>query len=669
MSLARAVFQLALQSLLARRMTWILGALLAGATGLLVLGQALVESVDRSMMMALTETLTGHLQVSSASSPERVDMTGEEPPSLQPIVDFERVRARLEADPAVRQVVPTSRMGVRAAIGSPLDLQFQALRHAFRPGHELPAEQRRALRDRAEYAVGLLAGATLAASPASEALSTQQRAALERVRTPAFWKQFDDDPLGSLELLENEVASLEPEFETWFDIVGTDLGAYLRAFSTLEIVDGTTVPDGARGILLSKYFYEQELKLKTARDLDLIQRGREEGRHLANDAELGWLLDEAKSRRGELLPQLQGPRGEAALGRVRLALHSTQPDPLTLLSELLTVTDDNFQERYGMFYALLVPVLRLYPFAVGDELTLQAQTRSGYVRAAKVRLWGTFQFKGLEHSFLVGNPIDLETFRTLYGLPTKEEQAEMLALESRTPTPDAASAEEYFFGAGAPRPSATPPVPIPGHAPSPPALTAPAGALVLNAAVFLRDPTALDATLDALTRVASHEKLGITVTTWRSAAGVLAQWILGIRMFLSAGVLVLFFVAMLIVSNVYMLATLRRVPEFGTLRALGAQPEVLFGVVLLETLMLGAVFGALGAGLGSVGVWALNAAKISPSDGPLHILFAGRLIVHLGLRHGVFALLSTGAVTALAAVAPAVRAVQIAPLRAMQARR
>ena len=49
--------------------------------------------------------------------------------------------------------------------------------------------------------------------------------------------------------------------QIFLQYVGTDLDAYREAFDRLQLVDGQTVPKGQRGILISKYTYEEQFKL------------------------------------------------------------------------------------------------------------------------------------------------------------------------------------------------------------------------------------------------------------------------------------------------------------------------------------------------------------------------------------------------------------------------
>ena len=88
-----------------------------------------------------------------------------------------------------------------------------------------------------------------------------------------------------------------------------------------------------------------------------------------------------------------------------------------LLTAFLDIDDSNLETRHKQFYEIIAPHLDLYPFKVGDVVTIRAWTKSGYSRAANVKVHGTFSFKGLERSDLSGaaNLVDMMTFRELYG--------------------------------------------------------------------------------------------------------------------------------------------------------------------------------------------------------------------------------------------------------------
>ena len=87
-----------------------------------------------------------------------------------------------------------------------------------------------------------------------KAVAPEELAAIRRATAPNFWGEFDQDPLGTLEFLENRIAPLASDADMLFlRYVGTDLAAFAKSFDRMKIVDGTTVPPGKRGFMFSKF--------------------------------------------------------------------------------------------------------------------------------------------------------------------------------------------------------------------------------------------------------------------------------------------------------------------------------------------------------------------------------------------------------------------------------
>ena len=114
-----------------------------------------------------------------------------------------------------------------------------------------------------------------------------------------FWDGFDQDPLGSLEFLENRIAPLSrtADFSSCATSAPTSTPSS-RPSTACRSSRAAPVPHGQRGILFAKFFYEELLKLKTARRLDKIKEARElHGRQaIAKDEELQRFVKENPAR-------------------------------------------------------------------------------------------------------------------------------------------------------------------------------------------------------------------------------------------------------------------------------------------------------------------------------------------------------------------------------------
>ena len=112
-------------------------------------------------------------------------------------------------------------------------------------------------------------------------------------------------------------------------------------------------------------------------------------------------------------------------------LGTQETDLAQAAGELLRHHDENFDDRYKFFYDELAPMLELYRIRVGDTLTIKAFTKTGYSRSVNVKVYGTFEFSGLDKSPLAGavNVMDMVSFRDLYGFLTTESSKEVEKLK------------------------------------------------------------------------------------------------------------------------------------------------------------------------------------------------------------------------------------------------
>ena len=300
-----------------------------------------------------------------------------------------------------------------------------------------------------------------------------------------------------------------------------------------------------------------------------------------------------------------------------------------LLSAFFKMDDSNFARRYKFFYEQLAPSLDLYRVRVGDTLTIKAFTKSGYMQSVNLKVYGTFTFEGLEKSALAGelNLMDLVSFRELYGYLTDDKKAEIAALKAQSTAKEVSreNAEAALFGSkdsddsgsgtGGGRTvtaNATPGIDADQ------ALQGLAGRLqreelasrvydpkqletgvVLNAAVILKDPKQLDQTMKEIEAAGKQQGLPLKAISWQAASGFIGQFVNMAQMVLSVAVLIIFVVALVIINNAMVMATLQRVQEIGTLRAVGAQRRFILWMLVIEAMVIGALFGALGAAVGA----------------------------------------------------------------------
>lgn len=690
--------QMAFRNLFAARLkTLIVGSIVFAGALLVVLGTSLLESVNDGMNRSIVDSLAGNIQVYAAASKDKLEIFGNMAgfPDLAPVPDFPKVRDRLLSLPNVKAVVPMGINGAVVGSGNVLDNALERLRASVRSARRRPTPAihaeitaRKALvRRMAELLEkDLEAAASISSDKAEDAIML---ANVHRATQPAFWSDFDADPYAKLEYLENKVAPNAAEADMLFvSYIGCDLEAFRKSFDRLEITDGTFVPAGKRGFLFAKFTYEEMFKVKIARRLDRIKEARETGgRRIATDPELKRFITDNLSQTHEILYQLD-PLSAATVER---ALQRDLKEPglrlEALLAKLLAVDDANFAERYRIFYADVVPAIDLYKVRIGDDLTIKAVTRSGYPQSVVVKVYGAFQFRGLEKSALAGSMslIDLVSFNELSGFPTAASRAEIAGMQraagAKAVTREAAEAE-LFGGNGGVSPSGETPRVASTQLIVPDRLGGAAArrmasaftpadldrASVLNAAIILKDPRKMARTMREIRALSDREKLGLKVISWQTAAGLLGQFVLLMRIVLYVAVGIIFLVALIVLSNAFVMATLERVRDIGTLRAVGARREFIFAMIVVEAAVVGIIFGGAGAVAGGALVQVLGHYGIPATSDVMFFFFSGpRLRPFVRPVSVVLAAVLVLVINALSAGYPAWLAARVTPRQAMGA--
>ncbi|MSP91405.1 MAG: FtsX-like permease family protein [Myxococcales bacterium] len=703
--------------------TAIVGGLLTVGTLLVVVGQALLASLDLSMSQSIVHSISGHIQVSKAGAKDRLKLFGSpnDGTEIGHIEDFPRVRKALEALPGVEAVVP---MGFNNAVvygGNILDVKLAALRKAEREGDRT---RTKALRNHVRRIVGLLRGelGNLEGFVDLSRQSTEDReghAAVETAAHDAFWQGYDADPQQAMEFLENRIAPMAMGEEMMFlRYIGTDTARFTQSFHRFELVDGKPIPPGQRGFLFNKLNYEDTCKHKTARRLDKMQDRIAEGWTLKSDAELKQWMELNQRQYKEITYQLDDLGAADVRKALQAELGSQQADLQKLIQAFMAMDDKNFAKRYKLFYAAIAPYLQLYAVNIGDVLTINGLTDAGYPTSVNVPVYGTFRFRSLDKSALAGatSLTDMMTFRDLFGHMTADRREELQRLQQGSGIKAVAreDAEAALFGAdsdadeavelaAAPTGSGAAVAAVGRDASAPSTGLADAatdaaaadlarldlkaggrrygrelfgrrynqqeidGGVVRHAAVVLKPGTDERAVLQAVRAASDRDKLGLTAIDWREASGLIGNFIGVIYAVLATALLVIFIVALVILNNTMVMATAERVREIGTLRAIGAQRTEILAMFLAEALVLGALFGTLGAGLGVGGVLWAQAVGIPAVNDVLVFLFAGpRLYPFVTPLHVGVGLLAAGFVTVLSTLYPAWLATRIEPVVAMQ---
>lgn len=696
-SRGKMLVQMASRNLYSHRVkSAIIGSIMVVGTALLVLGTALLDSLESSMQRVVTSSLAGQLQVYSSQGRDKLALFGDLStglPDLGEIEDFSKLKPLLMAHPNVETVVP---MGIRVAIGTggnDADNLIEALRQAHKRA-DVEAQQRLSAKLRQLIKVMREELELQRQISADSARYEEAAGILSNALSEEFWLKLGEAPEPYLLELETKVAPLMPDTRPFFvRYLGTDPKLFAASFDRFEIVKGQMIPEGQRGLLLSKRVHEQFIKHVIARELDMIRRELvERGATIADNEELKARIKRMSRQYKRVLYQLDERESAQVKAELETFLGKKDQSLAQLIQDFLLVDDANFTSRYTFFYDKISPHIELYKVDVGDVVVLRAFSKRGSMESANIKIWGTFQFKGIEDSDLAGtvNIADLMTFRELYGKMTQEqlkelEQVRMAAdakdlrrddvvdalfgEEADTTTVEEVALDDQSFDEFEDVSFTSRKARAQGQASEAYTQEQLEQGLALNAAIILKDKTQIAQTAKALQASLDAAGLKLRVVDWQEAAGIVGQLIVVIRIVLYVAILIIFSVALVIINNSMVMATMERVQEVGTMRAMGAQRAFILALFLLETLTLGLVAGLSGVGLGVGLVELLGAVGIPATNDVMRFLYAGpRLHPSWSLENVLFGFAVIMGVSVASTLYPAIVATRIQPVVAMQGR-
>jgi ABC-type antimicrobial peptide transport system permease subunit len=588
---------------------------------LLTFGNSFLQTIDRNMERSIVNSISGQFQLTQSGAKDKFElfsMDGGTAKDFGTITNFKKVREVIEALPNVKSVIP---MGFNFAVvttGNLLDRKLTDLRQALNAND---SRRKESLLKLVKRLVDSLSAdektAEALVDPKRQKALAEDKQNLETASAADFWAKFNAQgtAMESLEFLENKIARLMPgEAMAFMMYLGTDLERFRASFDRFEKVDGELVPPGKRGILFNKKFYEEQLKNKTAKRLDEIKERIDLGDSFdgCEDCKQAVKLNIGQVK--ALVAQFDD-EAEAIVRRdIGAAVGKADGEVVEVLKQFFEMNGDNFLARYKLFYDVIAPRILLYSVNIGDTFVLKSFGKGGYVRSVPVKVYGTFNFRGLDKSPITGafSLIDMTSFRELYGVTTPESMAELAELKKNAGVKEvtAENAEDELFGEGAT---------VESEASSQKIVELDSAdleqarkqyaetvadlaytqdeidsGLVVNAAVMLKDDSKTAETRAAIDAALSANDLGITVTEWRDAAGVVGVLIMVFNVVLWAAMFIFTIVALIIVNNALMMSTLQRTAEIGTLRAIGASKETIRRMIGFEAVLLATLFGGAG---------------------------------------------------------------------------
>lgn len=708
--------------------TLIVGTILVFGSALVLVGTALVDSIEAGMERSITSSISGHLQVYSGTAEDDLALFGglafgdQNIGEIRTFADVKRVALSVEN---VDAIVPQGSSVGMAMTGNEIDEALTMLRRALVDKDEAATQIATA---RVRHVASLLQSEYLNTLEIVDegADIAQGLEDLARVLDDAFWDDvkvlpppvIDEDAIQetakesheetgeeageevleeitpaqrqqtALEFLDTRIAPLAADGRMLFlRYFGTDLEAYRMSFPNFYIERGEMVPPFQRGLLINQRTAERYFKNRVAREFDALRRSIvDDGRTIASSPTMQAQARQMSRQYSRIVLDLGPEDAKVVKAALQEHLGSTEDDLGQLLETFLLVDDTNLLARYELFYEVIGPRIRLYGLDVGDTVTIRTMTRAGYLRAVNVKLYGTFSFRGLETSDLAqtANLLDIVTFRELYGAMTDEQIQELDSIRAEVGIEDIdrASAEDDLFGGSDTLviDAAT----TSGFASlgdlevdsrsqrieqalaetfTQDAIDA---GLSIHAAIILKDTSRLEETRRDLEQAFINNDLNMKVVHWQSASGIVGQFITVIRIVLYIAIGIIFLIALVIINNAMVMATMERTGEIGTMRAIGAPRRFVMIMFIIETLVLGFLAASVGIVLGSIAILLSGHFGLPATTDVMVFLFSGpRLYPTLAVNNILLAIVSIIAVALLSTLYPARIATRIQPVIAM----
>ncbi|MEE8441594.1 MAG: FtsX-like permease family protein [Spirochaetia bacterium] len=312
---------------------------------------------------------------------------------------------------------------------------------------------------------------------------------------------------------------------------------------------------------------------------------------------------------------------------------------------------------------------------LGDSILLTAQNKIYGLKIRAVEIVGIFNFKNASMPLEFVSFVDLENARVLNGM-TGITDLQAVLTETELKSLGTVDEDELFGGGGL---FDEPLIADLGESAGARDFDAILGDTSARARLSAVDQNAwhyillkLDSegatrrVVRDLNRRFQEAEWDLQAFEWLDGGGVIAQFTYVLKTVFNILIIVVAVVAVIIIMNTLVISVTERIPEIGTMRAIGAQKRFVRRMILLETLMIAVVFGAIGIALGA-GITGILGATGVESDNVMLQVFMGGPVLNpvVSARSVVLSLIAVTVAGLLASLYPAAVALRIQPVTAM----
>ena len=267
------------------------------------------------------------------------------------------------------------------------------------------------------------------------------------------------------------------------------------------------------------------------------------------------------------------------------------------------------------------------PVQAGDSILLSSSNSAAGVKVRKMTVRGIFHFVRSNQYLDAANLIDADDLRIMLGMTT----ADGTGTTGAVPANAAASGtenndfEQDLFSGGLVQTGTLAASPdiynILGAGPREESKPDTNGWHIL---LVRADDAVNPADIEqAIRSVLSDSGDKLYVDDWMMAAGPIGRMAEAIHIVFLIILIVVAVVALVVIMNTFVLSIIERIPEFGTMRALGAQKSLIFRLIFIESTTNSLLFGVIGIIVGSLVILVLGAFGIQAPNEYFQVLFGG----------------------------------------------
>ncbi|MDX9783911.1 MAG: FtsX-like permease family protein [Spirochaetia bacterium] len=310
------------------------------------------------------------------------------------------------------------------------------------------------------------------------------------------------------------------------------------------------------------------------------------------------------------------------------------------------------------------------PLEIGEKIQITSTTSTGAIKVRDVTVRGFFKFKEPTGELNAVSLVDVDTVRGLYGMTIgadtsvtlTEEDTKYIDFSIDSLFGAAVETQELQVGEGSVDFDN-----ILGDLSQREALSKTDSGAYHYILVDVKDGVSEASASKELERFFSDNGIEARVAPWLEGAGANAKMVYNIKTIFEIVILAIAVVAAIIIMNTLVISVSERIPEIGTIRALGGTKAFIMRMIGLETLVIALVAGLVGVIISSVAVLISGASGIAITNEYLKALAGGAIfypMLHLDTILAAFGMIAGIAV--LSAAYPVAIAVSIPPVTAMR---